>query len=137
MKTKSRNIESSPFDTTMAAIIPTKRPAVRYAADGKIDRSSTPSQPLLPGAAHLLAQQLGTLDESVLYLVSKKIGRKQLAYELGIHKSMVDQMLSGAKHDPIARAERLLLTAVKHCGVAVALSVPQYFLQVIREAVKQ
>ena len=53
--------------------------------------------------------------------LAKVAGRKTLARDLEMSKTLLDQMLSGERPDLQYRLEKLLRAAVKHCGPQMAV----------------
>jgi hypothetical protein len=87
---------------------------------------------------HLVANSEGVpIKPSILAHIAKVVGRKQLAYELGISKTLLDQMLSGEKHDLEWRVRRLVQVAVKHCGPEITLMIIQDLIGEIAGAVQK
>jgi len=105
---------------------------MKYASGKLKTPASTPSSTQLTKIkhidSHLVPDLVGTPEAqkpSILAHVSKVIGRKALAYELGISDSLLDQMLTGQKNDPVIRIKRLVKVAVKFCGPEPALEIAQ------------
>ncbi len=101
---------------------------MKYAKADLKTPSSTPSPKIKHTTAHLVAHQDGALaptKPSILAHIAKVVGRKVLAHELGISDSLLDQMLTGQKNDPVVRIKRLVRVAVKFCGEEPALEIAQ------------
>lgn len=101
---------------------------MRYADKGLKTPAGTPSTKIKHTAAHLedhLDGVLAPTKPSLLAHLGKFVGRKALAYELGVSDSLLDQMITGQKNDPVIRIQRLIRVAVKFCGAEPALEIAQ------------
>jgi len=101
---------------------------------------NTPSRGTDSGADSALSEKLAHRPayhdgETALSGIAKIAGRKQLAYDLRISKSLLDQMLSGEKLDPIVRARRIVMAAVKYLGEAAALNIGRQLMRDLDAAV--
>ena len=111
----------------------------RYAIPKIKPLTNTPSPAPAAPAAHVAAHLDGVVIErpSILCHIAKVVGRKQLAKELGISKSMLDQMLSGEKNDIEWRVQRLVEVAVKACGPEIVLMIVEDLIGAIRRGAQK